>query len=71
MIELDVPARSLHLDVPEEEMARRRAAWSAPAPKARSGYAWLYVRACLAGRRRADFDFLLGARGDAVPRDSH
>ena len=29
MIELDVEARRLHLEVDEEELARRRAAWSA------------------------------------------
>src|SRR6187397_2131918 len=34
IIELDVPARRLHLDVSEEELARRRAAWVPPeAPK--------------------------------------
>src|SRR5690606_34739967 len=27
MIELDVPGRRLHLDVPEDELARRRAQW--------------------------------------------
>ena len=71
MIDLDVAARSLHLDVADEELARRRSAWSPPAPKARSGYAWLYVEHVLQADGGADFDFLLGARGDAVPRDSH
>jgi dihydroxy-acid dehydratase len=71
MIELDVAARSLHLDVADEELARRRSAWSPPAPKARSGYAWLYVEHVLQADGGADFDFLLGGRGDAVPRDSH
>ncbi len=33
-IELDVPGRRLHLDVPEEELARRRAAWQ---PAGRAG----------------------------------
>jgi dihydroxy-acid dehydratase len=33
MIELDVAARSLHLDVADEELARRRSAWSPPAPR--------------------------------------
>src|SRR5215210_3529679 len=33
-IELDVPNRRLHLDVPEEELARRRQKWSAPEPVA-------------------------------------
>ena len=30
MIALDVEARSLHLEVSDEELARRRAAWTAP-----------------------------------------
>jgi len=70
-IELDVPARSLHLDVSEEEMQRRRAAWTAPVPKAKSGYTWLYIEHVLQADAGADFDFLLGARGHGVPRDSH
>ena len=31
MIELDVERRRLHLDVSDEELTRRRAAWQAPA----------------------------------------
>ncbi len=71
MIELDVPARTLHVDVSEEELERRKAAWSPPAPKARSGYTWLYTEHVLQADAGADFDFLLGARGDDVPRDNH
>ncbi len=37
MIELDVDARRLHLDVPEEELAARRAQWSKPEPAMRGG----------------------------------
>lgn len=70
VIELDVPARSLHLDVPDEELARRKAAWSAPRTKAPSGYVWLYAEHVLQADGGADFDFLVGTRGDAVPRES-
>ena len=70
-IELDVPARSLRLDVPDEELARRRASWSAPPVKALSGYTWLYIEHVLQADGGVDFDFLLGTRGDAVPRESH
>src|SRR5690606_38334828 len=41
-IELDLPARRLHLDVPEAELARHRAEWTPPAPPAR-GWSKLYV----------------------------
>jgi len=71
MIELDVPARSLRLDVPDDELERRKAAWSPPAPRARSGYTWLYIEHVLQADAGADFDFLQGIRGHDVPRDSH
>jgi dihydroxy-acid dehydratase len=71
IIDLDVLTRSLHLDVPDAEMERRKALWTAPAPKAQSGYTWLYVEHVLQADAGADFDFLRGARGHDVPRDSH
>jgi dihydroxy-acid dehydratase len=70
-IELDVPARTLSLDVPDDELERRRAAWSPPAPVATSGYAWLYTQHVMQAEAGADFDFLQGSRGHEVPRDSH
>ena len=36
MIELDVPARSLKIEVSDEELAKRRAAWKAPEPPMRA-----------------------------------
>ncbi|HTV11029.1 MAG TPA: IlvD/Edd family dehydratase [Acidimicrobiales bacterium] len=70
-IELDVAARALHLEVSDEELERRRADWSPPATKVGSGYTWLYVQHVLQANEGADFDFLIGSRGDGVPRDSH
>ncbi|SFL69125.1 dihydroxy-acid dehydratase [Rugamonas rubra] len=70
MIEVDVAGRRLELLVTEDEIARRRAAWVAPvAPK--SGYAKLYFDHVLQADRGVDLDFLVGCRGDAVPRESH
>jgi dihydroxy-acid dehydratase len=71
MIELDVAARTLQLDVPDTELERRRAAWRPPAPKATSGYTWLYGEHVMQADSGADFDFLRGQRGHEVPRDSH
>ena len=71
MITLDVHARSLHLHVDEAEMARRRAAWVAPAPHAVRGYAKLYLDHVMQADRGADFDFLVGKTGSPVPRDNH
>ena len=70
MIELDVPARRLHLEVSDEELARRRAEWVAPERPTR-GYAKLYVDHVQQAHLGADLDFLVGASGAGIPRDSH
>ena len=69
-IELDVPGRRLHLDVPEEELTRRRAGWQSPEAPAR-GWAKLYVDHVQQAHLGADLDFLVGGSGDDVARDSH
>ncbi len=71
MVELDVPARTLHLDVPDDELERRRAEWRPAQPRYERGYAKLYTEHVLQADRGADFDFLVGRSGDAVPRQSH
>jgi dihydroxy-acid dehydratase len=68
---LDVPNRTLNLDVDDAEFARRRKAWKAPAEQHTGGYAWLYVQNVEQADRGADFGFLRGCRGHEVPRDSH
>ena len=70
VIELDVPARKLHLDVSDAELARRKAEWKAPeAPK--RGYYKLYVEHVQQADQGADLDFLVGGSGATVNRDSH
>jgi dihydroxy-acid dehydratase len=71
MIELDVEARRLHLDVSDAELARRRKAWRAPAPPSETGYVRLYVDHVQQADTGADFDFLVGTRGLSVTRESH
>ncbi len=70
MIELDVPGRRLVLGVSERELALRHAEWT-PREAATSGYQSLYVKHVLQADRGADFDFLIGRRGAAVPANSH
>jgi len=70
-IELDVEARRLHLDVSDAELARRRAEWKAPEPAMKGGYQSLFVEHVMQADKGADFDFLVGCRGHAVPRESH
>lgn len=58
MIEVDVEARRLHLDVPEEELARRRASWTVPPERLPRGYGALYARHVSQANDGCDFDFL-------------
>jgi dihydroxy-acid dehydratase len=71
MIELDVPQRKLHLQVSDEELERRRAAWTAPQPAASRGYVSLYIKHVEGSDKGADLDFLKGSSGSTVTRDSH
>ncbi|MGE6783863.1 L-arabinonate dehydratase [Ensifer adhaerens] len=73
MIAVDVPARTIHLDVSDEELARRRAAWVSPVKPLTGGYAGLYVKSVMQADTGADLDFLVGPRGAEIPmnRDSH
>ena len=57
-ISLDVAARTINLDVPAEELARRRAAWSPPAPRFGRGYGWMFTRHIRQAHEGCDFDFL-------------
>ena len=71
MIELDVPNRRLHLDISDAELAARLAAWKPIHPLYESGYGWLHQRHVQGADTGADLDFLKGARGNAVGKDSH
>ncbi|MCI1015531.1 MULTISPECIES: IlvD/Edd family dehydratase [Herbaspirillum] len=72
-IELDVEARKLHLDVSEEELARRRAQWQKPElpPQMQRGWVKLYVDHVQQANQGADLDFLVGKSGPYVPKDNH
>jgi dihydroxy-acid dehydratase len=43
-ITIDVPARSLRLNVPDVELERRRAAWHAPVPRYATGVLGKYAK---------------------------
>jgi dihydroxy-acid dehydratase len=64
-IEIDVDKRLIHLHVSDEELARRKAAWTKPAPKYPRGYGALYSQHIGQADQGCDFDFL-GA-GGAIP----
>ncbi|MDJ0609515.1 MAG: IlvD/Edd family dehydratase [Kiloniellales bacterium] len=71
MIELDVEGRKLHLDVSEEEIARRRAAWVPPEEPTGRGWARLYHDHVNQADQGCDLDFLVGGSGAPIPRESH
>ncbi|WP_346891891.1 L-arabinonate dehydratase [uncultured Roseibium sp.] len=71
MIELDVETRRLHVDIPDEEMASRLAAWTPLAGQPPSGYEWLHQTHVQGADTGADLDFLKGCRGAPVGKDSH
>ena len=70
-IELDVAGRRIHLDVPEEELNKRKQNWTPPEPVADRGYASLYIKQVQQADKGADFEFLVGSSGSKVTRDSH
>jgi dihydroxy-acid dehydratase len=73
LIALDGPGRSLNLLVYEAELERRRADpdLARPASPYVRGWAKLYVDTVLQADRGCDLDFLVGASGEKVSRESH
>jgi len=69
-ISLDVPGRSLNLDVSDATLKSRRAEWKEP-PMAKRGWVKLYVDHVLQASEGADLDFLVGSSGTPPLPDSH
>jgi len=66
-ITVDVPARTIRLNVSDDELARRRAAWTPPPPRHERGYGWMFGRHVLQADQGCDFDFLETSFGAPVP----
>jgi dihydroxy-acid dehydratase len=66
-IEIDVAARRIHLHVSDDELSRRRAAWTPPAPKYARGYGAMYSQHIGQADEGCDFDFLQGTARIAEP----
>jgi dihydroxyacid dehydratase/phosphogluconate dehydratase len=66
-VTVDVDARSIAMEVPEEELARRRAAWKPPEPRFERGYGWVFTRHIQQANEGCDFDFLRTEFGAPVP----
>jgi dihydroxy-acid dehydratase len=67
MIALDIEARTLNADVSDEEFARRRAAWEAPARIYERGFTRLYIDHATQAHQGCDFDFLMGNAATPEP----
>ena len=58
IVSIDVDARSIRMEVPDEEIARRRAAWVPPAPRYERGYGYAFSKHIEQADQGCDFDFL-------------
>jgi dihydroxy-acid dehydratase len=70
-IRLDAMKGELNLLISEGEFAARMAVWHAPEQKWTRGYYKLYHDTVLQADKGADLDFLVGASGSEVFRESH
>ena len=64
-IEVDVKNRRIHLHVSDEELARRKAAWTPPKPHYARGYGAMFAQHIGQADEGCDFDFLLA--GEKTP----
>jgi len=71
VIEVDVEAKKLHLDVNDEELEKRRKDWTPPLHEYERGYVSLYIKHVEQSHLGADMDFLVGKSGSEVKRESH
>ena len=71
IIHLDAHNRTLQLEVSEEELTIRRAAWQQTETLHPRGYVHLYQTHVEQAHLGADMDFLKGGSGSKVARDSH
>jgi dihydroxy-acid dehydratase len=67
IITLDVDARTITMDVDAEDLARRRAAWTPPAPRYERGYGLAFSQHVQQANEGCDFDFLRTDYGAPVP----
>jgi L-arabonate dehydrase len=65
-----VAGRKLHLDVSDDELAKRRSEWK-PLDTPARGYAKLHETHVMQADTGCDLDFLVGKSGAEIPRESH
>ncbi|WP_283638764.1 L-arabinonate dehydratase [Marinovum algicola] len=67
MVTVDIPGRRIHMEVSDEELAQRRAAWTAPEDPYQRGFGKMYMAHVSQAHDGCDFDFLQTAAGAPVP----
>jgi dihydroxy-acid dehydratase len=70
MISLDVDKRTIDMNVSDEELARRKAAWKPPEARYERGYGWMFTRHIKQANEGCDFDFLETKFGAPVAEPS-
>ena len=71
MIEVDVPGRSIHVELSDEELETRKKEWEPAELESNRGYVRLYIEHVNQADKGCDLDFLIGQSGAAVPRERH
>lgn len=66
MIEVNVPARTLNVDLTPDELEARRTEWKAPQARYERGYGWMFAQHIQQADKGCDFDFLLTDFGGPV-----
>ena len=67
LITVDVPNRSIQLQVSDTELAQRRAAWVPPPKRFERGYGYMFSQHILQADQGCDFDYLETSFGAPVP----
>ncbi|MEY8097232.1 L-arabinonate dehydratase [Falsihalocynthiibacter sp. S25ZX9] len=67
MIDLDVDARRIYMEVSDSELEHRRALWQPPKPKFERGYGWMFARHITQANEGCDFDYLEASFGANPP----
>ena len=58
IVSIDVDARTIHMEVTDEELERRRAGWKQPEKRFERGYGWMFSQHIQQADQGCDFDFL-------------
>lgn len=64
IIRVDVQQRTIHLEVTDDELSRRRALWVQPPPRFERGYGHMFTTHILQADQGCDMDFLLTQAGE-------